>query len=206
MFLAFAAPVAALGGLWWLVTAVLLAPGVPDGETPAPEVVRFIMHEKGLPRLGQRDAETFFRRQAARYATDTDFRDRFGVALTMASPEGQTRFHEHLFDVFKPMFMKDIEGYFALSGEAQATYLDERIVAYNCMSPGEEVSDDVGVLAPSKQESMRLLLSKTTQRERELGMTYFAAIGVRVQEILADADLKASFERRIAEAKAAAVR
>ena len=42
-----------------------------------------------------------------------------------------------------------------------------------------------------------LLLQKTTERERELGLAYIAAMQARVAEIAADPALKADFEARI---------
>jgi len=197
-----AAPVVILAGVWWLVTEVLLVPSVPDASTPPDEVVQYITHPKGLPRLDPARVEAFLYAQVHRLLADADFRDRFLSAVRSSSPEEQSAFRAHLFDAFKPIFMRDVHRFHELDGVARREYLDERIVAYNRMSAyAGRVAirpDAIHGLAPSQNQLLELLTERTTEQERRLGSAYYAALQARVLEILADPELKAAFETRIA--------
>lgn len=201
VFLALAAPVIVLAGLWLLVTQVLMVPRVPDATTPADQVMRFIVHEKGLPRLSQPRAEAVFKEQVRRLTTDPAFREAFLREVRTASPEASAALREHLFDVYKPLLMADIRQYNTLEADARPAYLDERIVHYNRVSralgaTGITAEAAQGLL-PSKAEALQLLLTKTTDEERQLGLFYQAALRARVEEVLADPELTAQFEQRI---------
>lgn len=200
--LACAAPVLLLALVWWLVTDVILVPSIPQATTPPEQVVEFITHPKGLPWLAQARAETFLYEQVRRLLSDASFRDRFLSALRTASPDEQAAFRAHLFDAFKPIFMRDVHRFHELTGEQRRAYLDERIVAYNRMAAYagrvEIRPDAIHGLAPSQSQLLELLTQRTTEQERQLAAAYQAALQARVLEILADPELKADFEARIA--------
>jgi hypothetical protein len=197
-----AAPVLVLGGIWLLVTQVLLVPRVPDATTPAAEVVWFIAHEKGLPRLDQRRFEALLEQQLRRLRQDAAFRAAFVAEYSTSSAEEQKAFRFHLFDAFKPVVMGDIRRFHELRGPAREQYVDERIVAYNRMAVlwgdlrDQEIKATIGPTL-TKDELFELLLEKTTEEERALGAAYAQAVAARVAEILADAALKQEFEARI---------
>jgi hypothetical protein len=197
-----AAPVLLLGVLWLVVTNVLLVPPVPEPATSARDVLRFIVHEKGLPRLDDATARRVFHEQLGRLGRNDEFRERFLRELRIASPTEQRAFRSHLFDVFKPIFIADMRQYHELIGEERQAFLDDRIVYYNRLSAAlgktELSADAAAELTPDRQEMLQLVLSRTTEEERQMTGAYFSAIGARVEEILADPPLKAEFERRIA--------
>lgn len=200
--LACVAPVVALGGLYALVTQVLMIPAVPDATTPPDRVAQFVIHEQGLPRLEQSGFESFLKSQLPRLVHDKPFRERFLTEVRTASLDDQKAFRTHLFDAFKVLVLRDADHYFELTGEARAVYLDERIVAYNRMKAfGGDVTIDKGDLfgaaAPSADEMLGLVTGRTTAEERQRGLTYGAALKARIDEILADAALKAAFDGRI---------
>jgi hypothetical protein len=203
VILACVAPVLTLAALYWLVTQVLMIPGVPDAKTPPDRVAQFIIHEKGLPRLERAGFEAFLNVQLARLLRDRPFRDRFLVEVRTASSDDQKAFRTHLFDTFKALVLRDADHYFELAGDARAAYLDERIVAYNRMKAfGGDVTIDKGDLfgaaAPSAEEMLGLVTGRTTAEERQRALTYGAALKTRIDEILAEPALKAEFEARIA--------
>lgn len=196
-----AGPVLVLGGVWLLVTQVLMVPAVPDQTTPPDRVAQFIMHEKGLPRLDGQRREAFLEQQIRRLVREEAFRGRFLAEYRTATPEQQAAFGEHLFDAIKPLVMRDVRRFEDLSGPARRDYLDQRIVAYNRMTAfwgevriGER---DLGAGALTPAEMLRLLLNKTTEEERQAGIVYGQALGARVEEILADPALRQEFEARI---------
>ena len=197
-----AAPVLVLAGVWWLVTQVLMVPAVPDGTTPPDRVASFMMHEKGLPRLHGRQATVFLEQQVRRLVDDDAFRTRFLAEIRTASPEDQKAFRSALFDIFKPMLLEDVKHYQELEGTARRDYLDERIVAYNRLAvyggKTKISANALGAAAPSGSELLQMVMAKTTEEERQLGMAYGTAVKARVDEILADPELKADFEARIA--------
>jgi hypothetical protein len=199
--LACAAPVLALGAVWLLVTQVLMLPAVPDQSTPADRVAQFIMHPKGLPRLDPGPCEAFLQQQARRLVQDEPFRRRFLAEYRVSSLEEQKAFREHLFDAFKPLVMRDIRTFHELSPPQHRAYLDDRIVAYNRMNSlwgqARIGKSDLGPAAPGPDELLGLLLQKTTEQERQMGMAYAAALQARVSQILADPELKQEFETRI---------
>jgi hypothetical protein len=164
--------------------------------------VQFIVHEKGLPRLSDPQREAFVEQQVRRLVKDPAFRASFLAEYRTSSPEEQKAFRANLFDAFKPIVMRDLRRYRELDAPARREFLDERIVAYNRMNAfrGEvRISKDaVGGAAPSSGEILQLLIDKTTDEERQLGMAYAAALRARVEEILADQELKTKFEARIA--------
>jgi len=198
-----AAPVLVLGGVWLLVTQVLLVPRVPDATTPAERVVRFIAHEKGLPRLDERRFEALLEQQLRRLRQDGTYRAAFLAEYSTSSAEEQKAFRGHLFDAFKPLVMRDIRRCHELAGPARQDYVDDRIVAYNRTAVlwGDLRDKDVkATIGPtlSKDELIEVLLQKTTEEERALGAAYGKAIAARVAEIQADPELKQQFEARIA--------
>lgn len=200
---ALVAPVLVLGGIWLLVTQVLMVPGVPGPGAAPDEVAQFIMHEKGLPRLSRARTEEFLEAQVRQMVQREGFLDRFMAEYRTASPEQQSAFRSHLFDAFKPVVMADIREHEVLTeaGERQA-FLDERIVAYNRLARfWGNTTISKGMLGPgalSPQETLDFLLNKTTEEERQSGIAYAQALRARVEEILADPELKAEFEARIA--------
>lgn len=202
LILACVTPVLALAGLWLLVTQVLLVPSTPNESTPPDALARYIMHEKGLPRLKGPRCEAFLQQQIRRLVQDEPFRQRFLAEYRTASPDEQKAFRTHLFDAFKPLVMRDIRGYQQTAEPARQAYLDERIVAYNRMNAF--VGDvrlgksDLGPAAPGSDEMLQLLMQKTSEEERQAGVAYGVAVAARVQQILADPELKAAMEARIA--------
>ena len=196
------APVLLLASVWWVVTQIVLVPRLPGATTPAERVVQFIEHPKGLPRLDGARGEAFLEQQVGRLVADTAFRDRFLAEVRSSRPDEQSAFRAHLFDTFKPVFMRDVRRFHQLDPDARRAYLDERIVAYNRLSAyaGKTAisPDAVRGLAPTPQQLLQLLTERTTEEERQLGGAYYAALQARVGEILADPELKADFEARIA--------
>jgi hypothetical protein len=197
------APLVALGGVWLLVTEVLLVPAVPEVAAPADRVVEFIVHPKGLLRVARARREAFLKQQALRLVRDEAFRSRFGAEYRVSSPDQQRAFREHLFDAFKPMVMDDIRRFHELPEAARPAYIDEHIVAYNRLAKMlENVRIEPSLVntgADTKADLLGLLLQKTTEQERQLATAYAQALAARVATILADPQLKADFEARIAQ-------
>jgi hypothetical protein len=202
MVLLLAAPVLVLAAVWVGVTQLLLKPAVPGATAPPDQVVQFIVHPAGLPRLDRRRAEAFLEQQVRRLVRDAAFRGRFLAEYRVASPEEQQAFRAHLFDAFKPRVMDDIRAYSASEPDRRAAFLDDRIIAYNRLNaflgPVHINRTDLGPGAPSPQEVLDLLMQKTTEQERQMGLAYALALKSRVEEILADPTLKADFEARLA--------
>ena len=201
LILACLAPVLLAGGVYLIVTQVLLVPAVPDAATPPDRLLRFIVHEKGLPRLRGEKCETFLQQQIQRLVRDEGLRNRFLAEYRTANPEEQKAFREHLFDAIKPIVMRDIHAYQAMPEAGRPAYLDERIVTYNRMNAfwGDvRISkNDLGPGQPGPDELLGMLTQKTTEAERQSGVAYGAALHARVLQILADPALKAEFEARI---------
>lgn len=200
--LACASPLLLLGGLWWAVNAFLLTPGVPDDDASAEECARFIVHEKGLSRLDGDRRDRFLQHHLRRLVQDAALRDRFAAVLRRLTVEEQAAFRAHLFDAFKPHVLSDVRRFHDLQGERRGGYLDERIVEYNRVAAflgGARIDKRAfGNALPDPSQMTELLLTKTTEEERELGLAYFGALAERVKQILADPELKREFEARIA--------
>ncbi len=206
--LSLAAPVLLLAGAWWWVDRFLLAPPVPTDATPAEQCVGFICNAKGLPRLRGDAAERYLQWQARRFVADPHYARRFVAASHTAPPEERQAFREHLFDAFKPLLMRDVRRCESLEGPRRDAFIDDRIVEYNRIlrvidrSPvGQEIRQaNVAPMSDSEKLAMlQMVLSRTTDEERARAQRYGALLGARIAEILADAELKAEFERRIAE-------
>ena len=199
---ALAAPVVVLLGVWWLVTQVLMVPPVPDGTSAGDAVARFIMHEKGLPRVGANERDAFIETQVRRLAREDAFRDRFLAEYRTASPEDQKSFRAHLFDALKPVVFRDIEAFEQQPEDQRATYLDDRIVYYNRVARmwgSTTISKQMlGAGALSPTEALEFVLGRTTEVERERALAYGRALATRVEQILVDPELKATVEARIA--------
>lgn len=195
------APLLVAGGLYWIVNTVVLAPATPGATTDGPSLARFVIHERGLPRLSAVQAQRVLTQQAARLAENETLRERFLATVRTSSPNEQAAFREHLLGVFKPLLMRHVDEFFELTGPQRQEYLDRRIVEYNRLSAAvgktELNSDALKALAPSKTELLTWVTTNTTADERERAGTYGAAIAARVEAILADPELKEEFERRI---------
>lgn len=199
--LAVLAPLVVLGGAWWLVTQLVLAPRVPDAGTTGDRVARFILHERGLPRLSAERQEAFLAAQVPRLIADEGFRGALLAEYRVSSPEQQRAFRVHLFDAFKPVFMRDVRRYHELKGEEQGRFVDERIVTYNRMNAlrgNVTISKDALGPVPSSTELTTMLMERTTEEERQRAQEYVAALAERILAILADPALKADFDARIA--------
>lgn len=202
--LAIAAPLVALAATWWLLSNVLLAPAVPDDHTPAAEVVAFLAHDKGLPRLTDAERDALIRRHLRRWSTDAHYRYEFATAVRRSTTEERTAFRRHVFDAFKPLVLTDVRQYHAANSESQQVYLDDRIVAYNRMTRalgGAGVDRAaLGDALPSSTDLMNLVLARTSEEERSLATAYLTALGRRIEQIVADPALRQEFEARIAAA------
>lgn len=201
-FAALAAPVLGLLGLWWVVTEVLMVPPMPGEASSGDAAAAFIMHAKGLPRLGAERREAFLEVQGRRLATDDAFRERFLAAYRTASPGEQQDFRVHLFDALKPVVFRDVAQYERCPASERESYLDDRIVYYNRigrMWGGTTISKHMlgrGALSPT--EALEFILGRTTEPERERAVAYARALAARVESILAQPELKAALEARIA--------
>jgi hypothetical protein len=203
-FLACVSPLLVLGGAWWAVDTYVLAPPVPSAQDTAEVHARFLAHPKGLPRLRGRRLEQFLDRQSSRLLTDAAFREQLAVALRRSPPESQEAARRHLAAAYKPRVMADVRRFHELGGAARSAYLDDRIVHYMRLASalragsGEEGQRAMRTLLPDREQIAQLLLSATSQEERALGMEFLSAYQARVQQIVADPDLKRQFETRIA--------
>ncbi len=199
-----ASPLLLLGGAWWAVDTCLLAPPVPSVEDPPEAHVRFLSDPRGLPRLRGRRLERFLDQQTSRLLADAGFRDQLAATLRRSPPETQEAARQHLLDAFKPRILADIRRFHALSGAERAAYLDGRIVHYMRLAAAlragssEESQRAARTLLPDREQLARLLLSATSQEERNMGLAFLTAYQARVQQILADPELKRSFETQIA--------
>lgn len=188
---------------WWVVTAFLLAPGVPGDDASAEVCVAFIADERGLPRLSVSRRESFLTRQLERL-TDEGYREEFLAALRRVSPEQKGAFQSHLFEVAKPYVMADAEKLGRIEDRVEReTFLDDCIVRYNRVTRrfgSSRISkhDLAGALPTEPTEVWNMVVKHTSARERELGQALAGAVGARIREILADGALKEEIERRIA--------
>lgn len=199
--LACVAPVLLLAGAWWAVNVFVLAPRVPGASAAAAECVHFIAHPKGLPRLSPAETTRFLREQIGRLLGETSFREAFSGALRRLASDEQTNFREHVFGAFKPLVMSHIERFHALDAGQRRDYLDDRIVEYNRMSALLRAVRVEQSAVPSMMTDpsglMKLLLAKTTAKEREHGAAYVGALGTRIAAILADPQLEQAIRDRI---------
>jgi hypothetical protein len=196
------APVVLMGGLGLAAHFFLLVPAEPRADTPPDEVVAYIAHPDGLPRLSGARREALIQAQITRLVRDETYRRLFLAALRTSTTEEQRAFRSNLFDVFKPIIMADVERYQQTPEAERLPYLDERIIAYNRMARmvgqvhiGKQ---ELGPAAASPEELFQLLMAKTTEEERARALGFFAALQERVEAILADPQLRADMEARIA--------
>lgn len=195
-------PLLLMGAAWWAVNTFVLARAVPGRNATGEEAVRFIRDEHGLPRLPAPQRLEVLQTLLRRAVEEPSFRAEMIAALRSSTGEEQSAFRTNIFDTFKPIFLADIHRYHTLRGAERAAFVDERIVAYNRMGAffaNARVDRQalMGVM-PDADDALDLLYRRTTEEERLSGATYLAAVQQRIEEILADAALKAEFERRIA--------
>lgn len=197
-----ALPVLGLAGVYWLVTQVVLVPRVPGPDAPGAEVAHFVMHAKGLPRLSPAAQVDALVTQMSRLRTDGAFRDSFLAAVRTAGSDAQRGFRQHLFDAFKVLLVRDAARFEQTPIGARETFLDDRIVFYNRLGMGLQADDFGKVLlaavAPTRDEGLALLMQRTDEQERELVGQFLGALRSRAEAVLADAQLKAAIEARIA--------
>lgn len=200
--LALVAPLLLLGAAYWLIGNVLLVPRVPDQTTSALDCVGFICHEKGLPRLSASESEAYLLQQTRRFLNDTNFARQFAAALRTSTPSELQAYHENVLGAFKPLFMRDVDKWHALTGDAKASFLDQRIVEYNRMSRMAARAPAAGIdLGPGldvdKLALLKILMDKTTEQERDDAAGFLLALKTRIEQILADPALHEEFEKRI---------
>lgn len=195
-------PLLLMGAAYWLIGNVLLVPRVPDETTSALDCVAFICHEKGLPRLSASATEAYLLQQTRRFLNDPNFARQFAAALRISTPSELQAYHEHVLGAFKPLFMRDVDKWFALLGDSKSSFLDERIVEYNRMSRMAARAPAAGIdLGPGldvdKLALLKILMDKTTEQERDAAAGFLLALKTRIEQILADPALHDEFEKRI---------
>ncbi|HMQ14553.1 MAG TPA: hypothetical protein PKC49_01140 [Phycisphaerae bacterium] len=195
-------PLAGLGLAWLAIDRLLLAPRVPPVTASADEHVRFMAHPRGLPALGRQRAVEFLQARARRLAEDEGFRADVVAALNRSPVELRRSFESNLIDVLKPLVMADVERFAALPAAQRRDFIDGRIVAYNRLAGAYQSArlekSTVAEGLVSRERLLRLLMEKTSERERDAALRFGEAYGARVQEVLADPLLKRDFEQRIA--------
>lgn len=197
------APLAALVVAWLLVDALLLTPATPTVDAPPADVVRYIAHEKGLPRRTADGQREFLEQLAARVSGDEAFRSQFNSALQRLPEETRRAFRENLFRAFKPVILGDARRFRDLtSADARQRYLDDRIVHYNrgrgAFQSARLDRSILGGLTVDKDSLLRLILTETTAEERAIAMIFINAYSERIREIGEDEALRAEFARRTA--------
>lgn len=201
MILVCVAALAAVGGAWWAVDALVLTPTTPDAASSADAWVQYVVDPKGLPRRDSGAAVQTLQELLARLLSDANFRDSFASALRRSTPEEQAAFREHVFDAFKPKLMADIRRYHELQGDARTAFLDERLVDFKRMemlSRGAKIDKAAFADAAGDQAALlKLLLTKTTDEERALGAAYIRAAVARWNEIRQEPETLAAFEARL---------
>ena len=199
--LACASPVVLLAGLWWFVSAVVLVPAVPGEDAGAQACVEFVAHERGLPRLDQERQTALIETQMRRLVEEEGFREGFVSALRRSSSEDLAAFRAHLFEALKPRVLFDVRKFHELPDESRRPWLDERLVDYKrlerLLRSIRIDKDALGTAFTDARSWLGLVLAKTTEDERELGVSYFSALARRAEEILQEPDLKRQFEQRL---------
>lgn len=196
-------PVLLLAGVYWLVTQVVLVPRVPGPDAPGADVARFVMHEKGLPRLTPAAQVDALITQMSRLRIDSAFRETFLATVRTSGTDAQRGFRQHLFDAFKVLLVRDAAKFEQTPADGRETFLDDRIVFYNRLGMGLQ-ADDFGkvllaAIAPTRDEGLALLMERTDEHERDLVGQFLGALRSRAEAVLADEHLKAALEARINE-------
>lgn len=198
-------PLLLLGGIWWVVTGVLLTPPVPGDSSTPEDCVKFVSSERGLPHLGRDEQKAYLTWQTGRLVRDDGFREQFISALRRSAPDEKAAFRDNMILAIKPMIMADIDAFHALESSKKKGFLDERIVEYNkrgafVAQARVSKTDLYGALPTNPAELMQLLMNNTTEEERGRGQVYVAALVERITQINADPELRADFEKQIANA------
>lgn len=200
--LACASPVVLLAAAWWYVNAVLLVPAVPTEKTDAETTIDFYVDAKGLHRLEPDAAWKFLFGQMHALSTDDAKKQGFVTALRRRSPDEQEAFGRAIFDIVLPRMMDDARRFAALTGEKEP-FLDGRLIEYARLeSMLRSLKPDRGQrggLRLDQQLLQKLILEKTSEEDRVRGQAYITALGARFNEILADEELKAKYEKQMQE-------
>jgi hypothetical protein len=199
--LACASPILLLAAVWWLVNAVVLAPAVPDENGSAQQCVAFVVHERGLPRLGVEHQIAFVENSIRRAIEDGAFRNALAATLRRSAREEQVAFRTHVFDALKPRVLREIQDFHRLADPARTAWLEARLVDYKRLEMLlRTIRLDEGAFGdavPDANELLRLVLSKTSEDERQLCLTYLSALSERANEILKEPELRRQFEQRL---------
>lgn len=195
------APVAVLGGAWWLVNEVLLVPGRPTAASSASACIEYCAHEKGLARLEWRAGYALVLAQVERIAREPEFREEFASALRRLPGEQQAAFKEHVFGVLKPAILECARTLESLEGAARDEYLDERLIEYKrlelLMRSAKSDRSLVGGAMLDAQGLLDVATGKSSVEEQQLALTYLRALTGRYADVQADPQRKAAFLARL---------
>lgn len=194
-------PIVILGIGWWILDAVVLSPSAPGPGAAAEQCVAFIAHPKGLARLDRGAREEFVDAQFRRLVEQPSFGPELAGALRRSTREEQEGFRNNLFDVFKPRILEDARRLHELPRDQRQAFLDAKLIDFKKSERLlRAVNISKGALGGAMVDeagALRMIQSKITDEERALGIAYFKAMAERAQEILADPDLKAQFEKTL---------
>lgn len=192
------APLFLAGLLWLLVNRILLAPSFPGPTAAAAQFYEFMADERGLPRLSASDRMKFVETIATRAAKDPKFTDDFLAAMKESAKDQQARLRSNLVNAFLDTTLSEVRRYNALSAAEQPAFLDDRIVEHKRDELlFRRIHIDKEAISSEKGDLLQMVLTRTTDAERQMAMAYAGAMQARVREILDDDNLKKKFEERV---------
>lgn len=198
-----ASPVVILLGVWLLLDEVVFVPGEPGATASAADVVAYIIDDKGLPRMSSPRVQPFFEAQSVRMAKEPAFREQFLSTYRTSSPEERTAFRTHLFDILKPMIMRDVEQFHALKEQERDAFLNERYVdrkRLEILWAGIRVEKSAADAA-DLQRVQEMITTRVSPEELSAALDYIKAFGKRQLEIESDPALRERLEERARQPK-----
>ena len=198
-----ASPVILLGGIWMLVNAWVLTPGIPGDSAPAEACVDFAIDPAGLPRLQPQEQAAFVETHLSRIIHDVSFRDALMTSLRRQPPKEQAAFRAHVFDALLPRFVQEAQTYHEMPPEEVETWLEDRLVYYKRM--GHMLrnmrlsADDFDSRWTDEKSLLELVMARTTAEQRTSCGMYFVALARVSSDIKDDPERQAQFEQRISE-------
>ena len=197
-----ASPLLVLAGIWLLVNALVLTPGVPGDSAAAVQCINFAVDPAGLPRLRPEQQAEFVETHLSRVVRDGQFRDAFMTGLRRQPLQDQAAFRAHVFDALLPRFVSEAQEYQQRTPEELDRWLEDRLVHYKRMGRmlrGMQLeAADFDSRWTDEKGLLELVIARTTPEQRASCGVYFAALARESAAIKQDPERLARLEERLA--------
>lgn len=178
-----------VGGGWAYVSLTTVPPPAISTAPPS-DVAGFLAHPRGFARMPV-DAREKFLADAILYYNESGKHNEFAGAIQSLSTAERKVVQDAVFDIGRVRYMEQAREFNKTSPKNRRQFVDKAMSDWNAMrakfgggSGGQNLADPFKGDLPTTQEGWtKMIVTRTTPRERAEGEQFFNALAARHQEL-----------------------